>query len=125
LSFTVENWHHLTEITHPSATAIRAVAELPMDSPWFSGHFPGEPILPGVAQIALVVEAIRRGKGRDVKITGVKRTRFKQIIAPGDSLAIEVDLKDDAAASAAFRILIRGDVACSGSITTAAGKAPE
>jgi 3-hydroxymyristoyl/3-hydroxydecanoyl-(acyl carrier protein) dehydratase len=115
----MENWHRLTKVKRPTANAITAKAELPVDSPWFSGHFPGEPILPGVAQIALVVETIRRGIGREVSLTGVKRTRFKQIITPGDRLEIEVDVKDDAATSAAFRILLRGEVACTGLITTA------
>ena len=115
----METWHRLSEIKRSTADTITAKAVLPLDSPWFSGHFPGEPILPGVAQIALVAETLRRGLDRKLKITGLKRTRFKQIIVPGDTLAIEIDVQDKTAAGFVFRVLIRGEIACTGTITAA------
>jgi len=34
-------------------------AEVPPDSPWFDGHFPENPILPGIAQLEMAIDAIR------------------------------------------------------------------
>ena len=82
------------------------------DSPWFSGHFPGEPILPGIAQIAMAFEAVKHIDGRDIRIRGVKKVRFKQIIRPNEKLTVSVSPgKGD---TYAFRILVKGELACNG-----------
>ncbi len=82
------------------------------DSPWFSGHFPDDPILPGIAQIAMAFEAVKHLAGEDIKITGIKKARFKQIIRPNDKLTISVaPTKGD---NYAFRILLKGELACNG-----------
>ena len=87
-------------------------AETMPDSSWFSGHFPDDPILPGIAQIDMAFEAVRRLSGKDIKITGVKKVRFKQIIRPNDRITISVSPgKGD---TYAFRILLKGELACNG-----------
>jgi 3-hydroxymyristoyl/3-hydroxydecanoyl-(acyl carrier protein) dehydratase len=114
----METWSKLTHLRHCGPRQISATAELPVDSPWFRGHFPGEPILPGVAQIALVVETLRRGLQQELAVTGVKRTRFKQVILPGDQVQINLELKDDGASAVLFRILNRAELVSSGTVTT-------
>ena len=87
-------------------------AEAKPDSPWFSGHFPDDPILPGIAQIALAFEAVKHLRGGDVKITEVKKIRFKQIIRPDDRLTIRVSPGKENTYT--FRILLKGELACNG-----------
>ena len=70
---------------------------VPPDSNWFCGHFPGEPILPGVAQLGMVFDAINRSEGQNFKVTGIRRVRFKQIIKPNDPLHLTIKPKKDAA----------------------------
>ncbi len=107
-------WYVLKELTRSEKNEIAADVRVPSDSPWFHGHFPGEPILPGVAQIGMVIDAIRQAQNQDLKVSGVRRVRFKQIIRPDDQLKIiAAPLKQNAGAYS-FRILIEDEAACSG-----------
>ena len=80
---------------------IVAVKNVTINEPFFIGHFPGLPIMPGV----LIVEAIAQAGGallltevedRSDKImvfTGIERARFRRPVSPGDQLRLEVELK--------------------------------
>src|SRR5437588_11985653 len=80
---------------------IVAIKNVTINEPFFQGHFPNLPIMPGV----LVVEAIAQAGGallltevedRDQKLmvfTGIERARFRRPIIPGDQVRIEVDVK--------------------------------
>lgn len=72
------------------------------DEPWFAGHFPGSPILPGVlvtealAQTAAVVHLSERPEeaGREVYLVGVDRMRFRRPVRPGDVLTLHVEVAE-------------------------------
>lgn len=80
---------------------IVAIKNVTIDEPYFAGHFPGVPIMPGV----LIVEAIAQAGGallltevpdRHKKLmvfTGIERARFRRPVVPGDQLRIEVEVK--------------------------------
>lgn len=80
---------------------IVAIKNVTINEPFFNGHFPGLPIMPGV----LIVEAIAQAGGallltevedRSEKImvfTGIERARFRRPVSPGDQLRLEVELK--------------------------------
>ncbi len=61
-----------------------AVVEVPDGGAWFAGHFPGHPILPGVAQFALALEAL----GHTTGVRGVAHARLRQLVSPGERLDI-------------------------------------
>ncbi len=79
---------------------IVALKNVTINEPFFTGHFPDFPIMPGV----LVVEAIAQAGGallltevpeRDKKVmlfTGIERAKFRRPIVPGDQLRIEVEV---------------------------------
>lgn len=80
---------------------IVAIKNVTINEPFFAGHFPNLPIMPGV----LIVEAIAQAGGallltevedRDEKLmvfTGIEKARFRRPVVPGDQLRIEVDVK--------------------------------
>jgi 3-hydroxyacyl-[acyl-carrier-protein] dehydratase len=80
---------------------IVALKSVSINEPFFAGHFPNMPIMPGV----LIVEAIAQAGGallltevedRDDKLmvfTGIERARFRRPVMPGDQLRIEVEVK--------------------------------
>jgi 3-hydroxyacyl-[acyl-carrier-protein] dehydratase len=107
-------WYSLTNINSSAEGKLSASAEVKPDSPWFSGHFPGNPILPGIAQLALVFEAIKQGAADDLRISSVRRVRFKQIVKPDDRLEITVQSISKSPFSYSFRIMLKDEVACSG-----------
>lgn len=61
---------------------------IPTEGSYFEGHFPGQPILPGVAQLALIQHALDDATGTDVSICGITFTRLRQMVLPGDTLEL-------------------------------------
>lgn len=110
-------WYKVNNMNRSAENEISADIRVPSDSPWFDGHFPGEPILPGVAQIGMVFDAIRKAHNQELKVSSVRRVRFKRIIRPDDQLKIiAVPLKQETD-SYSFRILVQDETVCSGVMT--------
>jgi 3-hydroxyacyl-[acyl-carrier-protein] dehydratase len=80
---------------------IVAIKNVTINEPFFAGHFPNMPIMPGV----LIVEAVAQAGGalllteipdREHKLmvfTGIEKARFRRPVVPGDQLRIEVEVK--------------------------------
>ncbi len=109
-----ESWYSLTNIKRSSSNEIFADAKASGKSPWFSGHFPGEPILPGVALLEMVFDAIKQECGENLKISGVKRVKFKQIIKPGDKIQIIARKKNANNSLYTFQVMVDSRIACNG-----------
>ena len=107
-------WYTLKKLSLSAANKISADIHVPSDSPWFDGHFPGEPIFPGVAQIGMVFDAIRKTHNQELKVSSVRRVRFKGIIRAGDQLKIIAAPLKQETDSYSFRILIQDETVCSG-----------
>ncbi len=63
---------------------------------YFQGHFPANPVMPGVLIIETCMEAAQvlfKDKGQ-IKFKQIRKARFRQMVRPGDQLVIEVDRKD-------------------------------
>jgi 3-hydroxyacyl-[acyl-carrier-protein] dehydratase len=79
---------------------IVAIKNVTINEPFFNGHFPGLPIMPGV----LIVEAIAQAGGallltevedradKVMVFTGIERAKFRRPVSPGDQLRIEVEV---------------------------------
>ena len=89
-------------------------AEVPPDSPWFDGHFPEDPTLPGIAQLEMAIDTIRLAGKRTVSVTGFRKVRFKRIIRPGEKLKIIATPRKSKEGSYAFRITVENELACNG-----------
>lgn len=70
-----------------------------MNEPYFAGHFPGEPVMPGVlilesmAQVgAVICLSLEENKGKKAYFGGINKARFRNKVVPGDVLTIEVIL---------------------------------
>lgn len=98
--------------------SLSAEVRVPNGSVWFDGHFPGYPILPGIAQLGMVYDIIRQSLHCQVRVTEVNNIRFKQMIAPDDCLMVKAELRSEGGRYA-FRITRAGEVVCMGSMTIA------
>ena len=104
-----------------------AIKNVTINEPFFQGHFPGYPIMPGV----LVVEAMAQAGGmimmaelpdRHAKLvvfTGIERAKFRRPITPGDQLRIEVEVLSfrTRAGRIAGRATVDGKLACEATLT--------
>ena len=73
-----------------------ATIDVPADGAYFEGHFPGRPILPGVAELALAVDALAREAGRPLALRGIAFARLRQLVFPGDRLELSARKVDGA-----------------------------
>ena len=73
--------------------------EVRAEDPWFAGHFPGRPVMPGVliveamaqtGAVAVLVEEENRGK--IAFFAGIDDCRFKRVVEPGDTLVLTCEI---------------------------------
>ena len=67
---------------------MRASITLAADAPYFAGHFPGRPILPGVVELGLMAETAARVSGRDDPVHTIPFARLRHVVVPGDRLEL-------------------------------------
>jgi len=70
-----------------------------INEPHFKGHFPGQPIMPGVLIVealaqtgAVAILSMKENKGKNVLFGGIDKFRFKKQVIPGDILKLEVKI---------------------------------
>ncbi len=119
----------VTEVSAERVVGIKAVSG---NEPFFQGHFPGYPVMPGV----LIVEACAQMgaimllqqpefAGRLAFLTGLEGWRFRRQVVPGDTLQITVtalQLRDNFGKSRA-EVRVEGELAAGGEILFAIGPA--
>ncbi len=109
---------------------LKAVKNVSVNEPFFQGHFPGKPVMPGV----LILEALAQATGLlSFKIIGkpnpdelyyfaaIDNARFKKPVIPGDQLILDVELLKEVRGVAKFRGVasVDGKVVCSADLMCA------
>lgn len=79
--------------------SVRGYKNLSYNEPFFAGHFPEEPVMPGVLQIealaqlgAVCMLSIPENKGKTAYFAGIKEAKFKQKVIPGDRLELACEI---------------------------------
>ena len=87
---------NVEELIPESCVAYKNVC---INEPYFEGHFPGNPIMPGVliaeslAQTgAVAILSMEENKGKNALFGGIDKLRFKKPVLPGDVLKLEVKI---------------------------------
>lgn len=78
----------------------KAIKNVSINEPFFPGHFPARPVMPGVlviealaqaaAMLAFVTKGTEAGRDKVVYLVGIDGARFKRPVVPGDQLVLEV-----------------------------------
>jgi len=80
--------------------SVAAVKNVTVNEPYFQGHFPGNPIMPGVLQVEamvqtggiLVLNTVPDPENYWTYFIGIENFRFRKMVLPGDTLVIQCDL---------------------------------
>jgi 3-hydroxyacyl-[acyl-carrier-protein] dehydratase len=104
------------------------------DDWWFAGHFPDNPVMPGV----LIVEALAQAgvvtalshpanRGKLILFAGIDKVRFKRVVLPGDmlDLRVEVTMARSTVGRGKVSATVGGEIACRGELMFALTDAQE
>ena len=127
------------QLSPPAAPSVVAELLVPVGGPIFAGHFPGRPLLPGIAHLALLCQVLEELATRgtlggeapgNTAIAEVRKFRLRREIVPGDRIELRVEGWGQAGAeSGLFRFELRrqtaasqpGEIASEGTVRTGIG----
>ncbi len=80
---------------------VNAIKNVTINEPYFQGHFPGQPVMPGVLSLESIAQTtaflmlyeLDDPLKKNMFISGVDGVRFRRLIVPGDQLDINIQLK--------------------------------
>lgn len=121
-------------ISYEAGKTIKALKNVSVNEPQFTGHFPGKPIMPGVlmlealAQVAGILTFLTLGSKPDANdlyyFAGVDKARFKRVVKPGDQLILEATMMRQRLGVWTFEVkaTVDGELACSAEFLLAISK---
>ena len=78
---------------------IVGLKNLSITEPFFQGHFPGRPIMPGVMQVeamaqvgGILLNRVGKRQGMIALFTSIDRARFRRMLVPGDQMRMEIEI---------------------------------
>lgn len=121
-------------LSYEAHQSIQAIKNVTTNEPFFNGHFPARPVMPGV----MIVEALAQAAGILIVKTmdapenhkhifflaGVDKVRFKRVVEPGDQLLLEAKVMKVKSTLWKFeaKATVNGVLACSAEIMTVQGE---
>lgn len=88
-------------VLEKSDDTIKAIKNVTANEEFFNGHFPGQPIMPGVLQVEALAQAgaillmttrVDDPENNIMVFTGIKNCKFRKQVVPGDQLVLEVEI---------------------------------
>lgn len=89
----LNNFYTLKEIDPSDKENIKAIVELNKDHEIYKGHFPGNPVVPGVCLTQLIKEIIENIEARDVMLVYANNIKFMAVVNPEINNILQIDLK--------------------------------
>ena len=91
------------KIIHLDARSVTGIKQVTINEPFFQGHFPGHPIMPGVLQVealaqtggVLVLSTVSHPENYETYFLAIDACRFRIKVVPGDTLVLHCDLLAD------------------------------
>jgi UDP-3-O-[3-hydroxymyristoyl] N-acetylglucosamine deacetylase/3-hydroxyacyl-[acyl-carrier-protein] dehydratase len=88
------------KVIHLDEKSVVCIKNVTVNEPYFTGHFPGEPIMPGVLQIEaaaqaggmLVLGTVPDPENYATYFLKIDKVKFKRKVVPGDTLVLKMDL---------------------------------
>lgn len=78
---------------------IKGYKNVTINEPFFQGHFPGDPIMPGVLQLeamaqlgVILINTVPAAKGKLAVFAGMNDVRFRRMVIPGDQFQMECEI---------------------------------
>lgn len=113
----------LDELAESSETGAVGYKNVSMNEPHFRGHFPNAPVMPGVLVMESLCQLTWLWSGHEghLRMTNIKKLRFRRPTVPGDRLRLEIELLERDQRSLIVKVLasVEGEPAVTGQLTFA------
>jgi UDP-3-O-[3-hydroxymyristoyl] N-acetylglucosamine deacetylase/3-hydroxyacyl-[acyl-carrier-protein] dehydratase len=116
----------LDRVTRIEGNKVTALKNVSVNEPYFAGHFPGHPVMPGVLQLEAIAQAagilmLRQAEhyGKVAYFMAADAVKWRKPVRPGDTLTIEVEMTRMKAklGKAKGVCLVNGDVVSEAEVT--------
>ena len=110
---------------------IVGIKNVAANEPCFEGHFPGQPVFPGVLQLeamaqtaGIMLNKVLKSEGKVAFYLGVDGAKFRRMVVPGDQLRMEIKFLKLrlGMAKVSGRALVDGELACEATMMFGGGK---
>ncbi len=100
---------------------IVGIKNLTATEAFFQGHFPGDPIMPGVLQVeamaqlaGILINRLSKSEGSIAYFLGIDNARFRKVLRPGDQMRMEIQMTRSRPKMWRVhgKVLVDGNVAC-------------
>ena len=89
----LKDFYTIKEIDPSDKENINIIIELNKDHEIYKGHFPGNPVVPGVCLTQLIKEVVENIEARDVRLVYAVNIKFMAVVNPEINNILEIDLK--------------------------------
>ena len=96
-----DNFYHIISYIQEE-NRLKATLRLNKESPVFEGHFPGNPIVPGVCSIQIITELTEKATSEKLMLSSADNLKFLGVINPDETPEIDIEL--------AFKVTEKGKI---------------
>lgn len=84
-------------IVQLSENSIIGIKNVTANEPFFQGHFPNRPVMPGVLMVEALAQTggvlmLSKNKGKIAYLVSINNARFRKLVVPGDQLRLEIEI---------------------------------
>jgi 3-hydroxyacyl-[acyl-carrier-protein] dehydratase len=89
----LKNFYTLAELDNNDKENVMAIVDLNKNHEVYKGHFPGNPVVPGVCLTQLIKEVMEKSEGKDLSLVYADNIKFMAIVNPEVNSRLQIDLK--------------------------------
>ena len=89
----LKDFYTLVELDNNDKENVIAIVDLNKNHEVYKGHFPGNPVVPGVCLTQLIKEVMEKSEGKDLSLVYADNIKFMAIVNPEVNNRLQIDLK--------------------------------
>ncbi len=89
----LKNFYTIVELDYNDKENVKAIIDLNKEHEVYEGHFPGNPVVPGVCLTQLIKEVMENVEGMDLSLIYASNIKFLAVVNPEINSRLQIDLK--------------------------------
>jgi 3-hydroxyacyl-[acyl-carrier-protein] dehydratase len=89
----LKDFYTIVELDSSDKENIKAIIDLNKDHEVYKGHFPGNPVVPGVCLTQLIKEVVEKAENKELNLVYADNIKFMAVVNPEINNRLQIDLK--------------------------------